>query len=563
MSKPRPYQQEAIDCVFKEWEESSSTLVVCPVGCGKTHIFAGVIAGVIKRMAPGRTLVIAHREELIFQARAKIMEVAGLECSIEKAELLASTHLFNRTPVVVASIQTLISGGDRKRMQRFNPMEFSCIVIDEAHHATAKSYRDAIKYFMEGNPNLKLLGVTATPDRADEQALGQIFQTVAFDYEVLDAIHDGYLVPVEQQMVTVEGLDFSNVKTTAGDLNGADLAAIMENEKNMQGVAGSSIEIIGDRRSIVFTASVKQAENVCEIFNRHRPFMAEWICGKTDQEERRKTLERFSRGEVQVVCNVGVLTEGYDNPGVECILMARPTKSRSLYAQCVGRGMRPLNGVVDGEVLTREDRKSLIAGSPKPACLVVDFVGNSGRHKLMTTADILGGKVSDAAIARAIQRAKDSTEPVNMSQILDEEENEIQEEHKRRIMAEQARRAKLVARVRYTSNRINPFDAMDISPAAERGWDSGKILSEKQSNLLMSQGIDPRSLPYAQSKQLLNELFRRWNNKLCTMKQSSLLKNHGYETRDLTMKDASKLIDALAKNGWRRPDFNGVAEGKL
>ena len=211
----RPYQSAASDAIFKEWQDNDSTLVVMPTGGGKTILFADVI----RRVFPRRALVIAHREELIFQARDKIERVTGLKASVEMGEYGAEGGLFGTARVVVSTIQTQCSGGDGGgRMTKFDPSQFGLLIIDEAHHATSPTYRRVIDYYRT-NPALKVLGVTATPDRADEQALGQVFQSVAFDYEVLDAIHDGWLVPIEQQMVHVEGLDYSSIRTTAGDLN--------------------------------------------------------------------------------------------------------------------------------------------------------------------------------------------------------------------------------------------------------------------------------------------------------------------------------------------------------
>ena len=318
--KLRSYQSAASDAIFKEWQENDSTLVVMPTGGGKTVLFADVI----RRVFPRRALVIAHREELIFQARDKIQRVTGLSADVEMGEYRADGGLFEQARVVVSTIQTQCSGGDGGgRMSKFDPQRFGVLIIDEAHHATSPSYRRVIDYYRT-NPALKVLGVTATPDRADEEALGQVFQSVAFDYEVLDAIHDGWLVPIEQQMVHVEGLDYSSIRTTAGDLNGGDLAAVLEAEKNLQQMASASLAIIGARRALVFTASVKAAELTAEIFNRHRPNMAAWVCGKTEREERRRVLADFASGKVQVVCNCGVLTEGFDDPGVEVVIMGRP-----------------------------------------------------------------------------------------------------------------------------------------------------------------------------------------------------------------------------------------------
>src|SRR5512142_227868 len=539
----RPYQSAASDAIFKEWQENDSTLVVMPTGGGKTVLFADTI----RRMFPRRALVIAHREELIFQARDKIERVTGLKADVEMGEYRAEGGLFGVARVVVSTIQTQCSGGDGGgRMAKFDPSQFGLLIIDEAHHATSPSYRRVIEYY-QSNPALKVLGVTATPDRADEEALGQVFQSVAFDYEVLDAIHDGWLVPIEQQMVHVEGLDYSSIRTTAGDLNGGDLAAVMEAERNLQPMASASVAIIRARRALVFTASVKAAEMTAEIFNRHRPEMAAWVCGKTEREERRRVLADFAAGKVQVVCNCGVLTEGFDDPGVEVVIMGRPTKSRALYSQMVGRSTRPLPGVVDGPE-TPEARKAAIAGSAKPSCLVVDFVGNAGRHKLITSADILGGKVSEEALERAVKRVRAAGGPVNMTEALDEAEAELREQ---RRLAEAARRANLVAKARFTTQTVDPFDVLALEPARARGWDQGRQLSEKQRSLLAKQGINPDRVSFAEGRQLIAEIFRRWDGKLCSFKQAKVLRKYGYAT-DVSFAEASATIDALAKNKWVR-----------
>lgn len=549
----RPYQVAAHDAVLEEWKEVTSTLIVIPTAGGKTVVFSAIIAS---RM-PGRAMVIADREELIFQARDKIMNVAGLQCCIEMGELSAKTTLFQKSDVVVATVQTLNSAlGDRTRMSKFDPKEFSTLVIDEAHHAVAQSYRNVIHYFTSNNPNLKVLGVTATPDRTDEEALGQVFETVAFDYEILNAIDDGWLVPVEQQMVFVEGLDLTQVRTTAGDLNGADMAAILEAEKNLLPIASASIQIIGRRKSLVFAATVKQAQMLCDIFNRHHAGMAQFVHGGTPKEERRTILEDFQNNRVQVLCNCDVFSEGFDSPGVEVIILAKMTKSRSKYAQWCGRSMRTLPGLVDG-IPTAEGRRAAIKASAKPCCTIVDFCGSSGKHKLMTTADILDGNYSDAVIAAVKERCAKSTTPVNVTAAMEEEQKKIQERIKAAILAEQARRAKLVASVKFTTKTINPFDAFDITPVKSRGWDDGKTLSEKERDLLMrTLGVDPDKLGYAASKQILREQFRRWRNKLCTAPQAAKIKQFlpNMNTREMGFKRASAVIDLIAGNNWRVPE---------
>lgn len=545
---PRDYQQEAHDCIFEEWKSVTSTLVVAPTGTGKTVLFAMVC----NTVQPKRCMVIAHREELIWQARDKIFKTTGLECGIEMADKFVNNSLFGDLPVVVSTVQTQNSAwGDRKRMGRFNPKDFGVLIIDEGHHATADSYKNLINYYKVNNPAIKVLAVTATPDRADEIALGQVFETVAFDYEILDAIHDGWLVPVDQQFVEIAGLDFSEMRTTAGDLNGADLAAVMESEKNLQGVASSSVQIIGDRRAIVFTASVKQAEVLSNIFNRHKDGCSQWVCGTTNKDQRRELLAKFQQGQTQIICNCGVLTEGFDDPGVEVIVMARPTKSRSLYAQMAGRSTRPLSGLVDG-LPDKDARKAAIAGSAKPSCLIVDFVGNSGRHKLVSSADILGGKVSDEAIERAIQSAKAKGTAVRISDELDAEEQRLRKIAEERRIAEEARKSRLVAKVKFSTKQINPFDLFQIAPVTkDRGWDQGKVLSEKQKGVLLKIGVNPDDMPYAQAKQILNEQFRRWNLKLASIGQLKVLRRYGYNDPNIPFKTASELMNRLAANRWK------------
>ena len=545
----RHYQADAKALVLNEWETVRSTLVVLPTGTGKTVLFAAII----EACQPLRSLVLAHREELIWQAREKIIRFANLDCEIEMAELYANTgDLFTQAPVVVSTVQTQGSGyGGRSRMGRFKPTDFGRIIFDECHHATADSYRNIQNYYQQ-NPLARFLGVTATPDRADEEKLGKVFDSVAMSYEILDAIHDGWLVPVEQQFVHVQGLDFSAMRTTAGDLNGADLGAVMESEANLLGVAGATLQIIQNRRTIVFTASVLQAEMLAGIFNRHKTGMANWVCGKTNKDVRRQMLTDFKSDKFQIIVNCGVLTEGYDDWGVSCIVMARPTKSRALYAQMAGRGTRTVDGLVD-PLPTPEVRREAIALSTKPSCLIIDFVGNSGKHKLMTTADILGAKFSDEVVEVAIKKAKESGGPVKITELLDEAETDIQAKVKAARAAEEARRAKLVANVKYSTKIVNPFDAWDLDPVKERGWHQGKVLSQPQRDLLMKQGIDPDTMHYAAAKAVLNEMFRRWGNKLCSLRQAAILKKHGFSTHNMPFTEASRLITELKNNGWKRP----------
>jgi len=538
----RPYQTAAVDGIFEAWRTSRSTLLVQPTGTGKTVTFAHVI----NRMPVGRALVLAHREELIFQAADKIEAVTGAKPDIEMAEMRADGAMFGKARVVVSSIQTQCAGhnGDT-RMKRFDPQEFSLLVVDEAHHATAPTYRRVLEHYGR-NPDLKILGVTATPDRHDEDALGQVFDTVAYDYELLDAIHDGWLVPIHQRSVVVDGLDYSSIRTTAGDLNGADLARVMEYEETLHAIASPTLELAAGRKTLVFAASVAHAERLCEIFNRHSTGCARFVTGTTPKDERRGMLADYAAGKFQMLVNVGVATEGFDEPGIQVVVMARPTKSRALYAQMAGRGTRALPGLVDAHEAA-DARRAAIAASAKPACQIIDFVGNSGRHKLITTADILGGNYSDEVVDRARKAAETADgAAVDMAELLADAEKTIAEERER------TRRAALRVKARYTSQVVDPFDILHIEPWRERGWDTGRQPSEKMLALLERNGIDTKGLTFTQAKQLVGEIIHRYEAKRCSYKQARLLARFGYPT-DVPFAEASRLIDALAKNNWQRP----------
>ena len=552
--KSRPYQKSAEDNTIGLWRSGSTSLLgVMPTGTGKTI----VIAGIIRRMFPRRTLVVAHRQELIWQAKDKIKTVTGFEVDVEMGEYKSTTNgdLFKpQARVIVSTIQTLTAGGDGAgRMGKFNPDDFGLLVIDEAHHSTSSSYRKVMDYFRT-NPNLKILGVTATPDRSDKEALGQIFDQVSFDYEILDAIKDGWLVPIQQQMVSIEGLEYGDIRTTAGDLNQADLEAVMMNEKNLQGIASSSIEIVGDRRGIGFASSVAHAKTLSDIFNRHQHGMSGFVHGGTDKEERRKIIFDFAQGKIQWLWNCGVFTEGFDDSGVEVIVMARPTKSRSLYAQMAGRATRPHESIAHqlNNVTIASLRRAMIARSVKPSCLIVDPVGNSGKHKLMTTADILGGNVSEQAIEAAKTSARKSGKPVMMAQSLLEEEQRL-EEIKQKEQAELARKARLVGKATYKTTTIDPFALFDVKPIANTGTDKGKQFTERQREFLKKRGFDPDKMDYARGKQLIGIMMERLDKHLCSIKQAAILKRHGCEV-NVNFDQASAMIDQIAKNGWSKPD---------
>lgn len=561
----RPYQTECYDNVLGELESSRSTLVVMATGTGKTVLFGHVAAN----WPSGRVLIVAHRDELIRQAADKVGRIVGEECAIEMgAERSNEGRLYEKSHVVVTSVQTM---SRPNRHQRFDPNEFGLIIIDEAHHSVANSYLSIVGHFRQ-NPNIKLLGVTATPDRADEEALGKLYESVAYEYGIREAIHDGWLVPIQQQLIQVHGLDFSRCRTTAGDLNQGDLAAIMENEKMLHAIVDPTLEIAGDRKTLVFTTSVAHAERACEITNRHRPGSAEWIHGGTPMDVRREILRRYFHDDFQYLFNCAIALEGFDEPGIQVVAMARPTKSRALYAQAIGRGTRPLPETVDG-LVTAEERRSAIAASNKPNVLVLDFVGNSGNHKLVHAPDVLGVEYNDDELADALAEIAAKSE---QGEALDVEEafalaeehrkilrqkRELEEAERQRFFEEQRlrrdaelKRRGIIAKAEYSQRNVDAFDVFDIHRNRERGWHKGKKPTPKMLALLRKAKIPEAQLErlsFHEAGQLIRTVTERWDKNLCSYKQAALLRRYGY-SQDCTFTEAKKIIDELARNGWKR-----------
>ena len=537
----RPYQEDAVSAVMEKFKTSDSTLIVMATGLGKTATFGEII----RRMALGgkRCLVIAHRSELVEQAARHIQTKVGLKVGVEMAERSATQGFYNDT-VVVASVQSCVSDrGGLRRMERFNPSEFALVVIDEAHHATSGSYREVVDWFTAGGA--KVLGVTATPDRADESALGQIFDSVAYEYGISEAIKDGYLVNIKQSMVTVESLNYSECRTMGGDLNGADLDRILKFEETLHQMVIPMMEISGNRRTLLFCASVDHAKKVSELINRYKPRASTFVSAGTPTEERREIFSRFGNGDYQYLCNVGIATEGWDDPatdgkGVQVIAMMRATKSRSLYCQMIGRGTRTIAGVIDG-LESPEARKEAIAKSTKPSVTVLDFVGNSGRHKLIRVADALGGdwddKVVDRVTKESIDRAGGSVEEIDVLAQLDAIERMMIRE------AEEARRNFIKMKTSFKTQDIDPFSALGIVARRVPGWALRIPATEKQMSFLKRNAVpNIDNINTKQASQLIEHIMSSPSDK-----QAWLLRKYGIDPVGMNRKTASEEIDKIKR----------------
>lgn len=468
-------------------------------------------------------MMLSHRFELNQQARASFGHVCDEDVALEQASYHAD-QWGNKDRIVVASVQTLVSKRRGKyRMEKFDPNEFGLVMIDEAHRSAAASYQRIVNYFKQ-NPNCRFLGVTATPDRLDGVGLGCVFEDVACNLDISWGINNGWLVQPRQMFVQIDGLDFSEVKTKGGDLDQQQLAKIVEMEENLHSMAKPIVDVSKGKQAIVFTASVGQAHRLAEIIRDyhhrvhgavHRDTAVSLDGSLTPQDPRRQQVVKdFKNGSIQYLVNCGVATEGFDAPATSVIAIGRPTKSRALYTQMVGRGTRPLPGTVDKHP-TAEERIAAIAKSDKPDCVVLDFIGQSSRHKLICTTDILSGENEPAEVldrANKILKKKDFT-----GTTLDA----LREAREKLEAEREARRAKLTMGVKYQlRENSSVYDMASIPTVRVPGYLMNKKPSDKQRNMLLKLGftltqigdMNPRSASVAIDHAINNpkNSFGRW-----------------------------------------------------
>lgn len=544
----RKYQQQAVDSAIEQLAEHPATLLIMPTGAGKTVVFGDIIRQTI---GSGRVMVVAHREELLDQARDKIQAITGIRPDLEMADSRACDGMF-KSPIVVSSVQTQVSGRNGvRRMHRFDPNEFAMLIVDEAHHAAADTYRAVIDHYRT-NDRLRVLGVTATPDRHDEKALGMIFDSVAFEYGITDAIEEGWLVPIVQKYLSVE-IDFSGVKYTLGDFNGADLREVLSHGSTLEQIASDSIQYARERRTLVFSDCIDNAERLTEAYNRHCISSAKIVTGETPKDERRNLIADYRAGRFQFLVNVGVATEGFDVPEIACVVMARPTCSRSLYAQMAGRGTRPLGGIVDG-LDTDSARKSAIEESGKRDLLILDLVGNSTKHKLITCADILGGNYDDRIVELAEREMRESAVPVDVADALETAKRKRNEE----IEAEARNKELLQLRRKSSGRDVDPFEVFGIPQGAARGWDNDRPVDDEQRTKLEKWGIDGiDKMNHVSAAKMIREFQLRTRRGLATYKQTKqLVRRWGMtpeEARRTTFEEAGRRMTILAANNWQKP----------
>lgn len=492
----RPYQEDAILAINEKWQEWQRELLVLPTGCGKTVVFNS-----IAHERPGRTLILAHRDELIEQARDKYNGMFGEM----PGKIKAQENDIQR--VTVGSVQTMC--------RRDYSGQFDTVIVDEAHHAISPQYQDVLKQF----PGAKVLGVTATPDRGDKRSLGQYFDGIAYEYGLKQAVKDGYLCEIMAKTIPLE-IDMSSVKVSLGDFEVGAIASTLE--PYLPQIASAIIENASARKTVVFCPLISIAQELAGMI----PGAREVNGSSTDRKETLEWFDLASPG--AVLCNAMLLTEGWDCPSCDCVVVLRPTKVRSLYCQMIGRGTRLAPG--------------------KSNLLILDFLWLTGRHNLCRPASLISE--NDTDIERVVKKAEG--EEIDLFGAVSD--------------AEEARRSALAAelekQVKKKSKLVNPLDLFsilddiglaDYEPVFK--WEEQPATS-KQIQTLQNFQIDAEGVTKGYASAILDRLISRSKKGLATPKQVKCLKGFGYEAVEWTRDQASKKISQLAAVGWKRWKLN-------
>lgn len=513
----RPYQTAAKDAIFESWDSGvKRTLLVLPTGCGKTIVFSKVAEECVRH--GDRVLILAHRGELLDQAADKIQKSTGLGCAVEKAEQSCFGSWFR---IVVGSVQTLMR---EKRLNQFPEDYFGTIIVDEAHHCISQSYQNVLQYF----DNAKVLGVTATPDRGDMRNLGEYFENLSYEYTLPEAIKSGYLCSIKAMTIPLK-IDLSSVGVQAGDFKVGDIGSALD--PYLKQIATEMEKYCADRKTVVFLPLIATSQKFKDILIEHG-FKAAEVNGNS--EDRAEILADFEKGKYNVLCNSMLLTEGWDCPSVDCIIVLRPTKVRSLYSQMIGRGTRLAEG--------------------KDHLLILDFLWHTERHELCHPASLIC--TSEEVARRMTKNMEDGAgEAVDLEEAEEQAASDVVADREaalaKKLAEMKKRKRKLVDPLQFELS-IQAEDLTGYVPAF--GYES-KAVSDSQKSALERAGIFPDEIESAgEASALLDRISKRRQLGLTTPKQIRFLEGRGFNhVGTWKFDDARKLIDRIAANGWRVP----------
>ena len=511
----RPYQEEAKDAIFAEWNNGNKkTLLNLATGLGKTVVFSKVAEEFAKK--DKKVLVLAHRAELLDQAADKIKNITGFDVSYEKA---SQTSLDSNASITLGSVQTVSKD---KRLEMFDKHYFDAVIVDEAHHCMSPSYQKVLKHFNDAY----VLGVTATPDRGDKKVLSEYFNSEAYEYGIRQGIENKYLCPIKAQMIPLK-IDISNVSLSSGDFSlGESDKAI---EPYLYEIASIIAKDYSDRKTVIFLPLVNTSKKMCEMLN-SLGIPAVEINGKT--RDRNERFKDFADGKYKVLCNAMLATEGWDCPSVDCIVILRPTKIRSFYTQMVGRGTRPFEG--------------------KDHLLLLDFLWLSKKHNLCRPSSLIA---KDDTVMQFMQfKLERSGQAVDIMNLEEEAATEIANAHERalanKLAKMRSRKSKLIDPLQFSVSI--GFDITSYEPifAWEKSKPSARQLQILENNCFDSSLVTSKGL----ASKLIDHIINRSKRGMSTPKQIRFLENYGFEhVGQWKNAQASAMIGRISMNKWQLP----------
>lgn len=551
VKNPRPYQLECTNAVRAALAKTRSTLVTAATGTGKTFIFSMLTKACLEKSGL-RVMILVDRIELVDQASRAVYEATGIHPAIERGDQSADGWFGGPPKVVIATFQTLAND---IRLKRFVPDEFGLVIVDEAHLAITDIRLDIVRWFMTGKKT-RLVGVTATPERLDGKSLAQMFESVAFEYPILSAISDGYLVPIRGRQEIITSVSLEGVGKPGRDYTDAELAELYEQQAPMVELVGGLLTKTEGRSTLAFCPSVDHAIATATMLNATAgKKIAAYVHGELHEDVRRLAFKQLGDGTIRILTNYGVATVGVDVPRIGCVANARPTKSRPLFTQMVGRGTRPLPGVVDAPGLdTPEQRKAAIAASAKPDVLVLSFVGRGEHMDLMGPEDALGGSLTEG-VRRKIAKVREQGESYDPLAELERAEAAAKSEavEERRRAAQLAANKAKVAKVEGQSLDMDLFSKVGTEEQIKR-WTGGnpramaglKILAKFHIPAWKIKQLGESHNPQAAISKMAGECIARAKAGRLTHNQEAVLRRHAAQL-NMTPADVARLSKADAR----------------
>lgn len=511
----RPYQNDFVLAVENGWKDYRKQLGVAPTGSGKTIIFSW-LAKRQHDFTGKKTLILAHREELIDQAIAKLHAATGIIAQKEKAECHASLT----SPVVVASVQTMI-----RRLDKWPSDHFGLVVMDEAHHTLADSFKRVLNHF---NGNSNILGVTATPDRGDKRNLGEFYENIAHEIQLLDLIKDGFLSPITIKSIPLK-IDLNSVSSIAGDFDSGELGHVLE--PYLDQIAQAIKLHAGTRKTLCFLPLIATSHKFVESC-RAAGISCDHVDGES--EDRKEKLEAFGRGDFQLLSNAMLLLEGYDCPDISCVVMLRPTRSRPLFAQAVGRGTRIAEG--------------------KENLLLLDFLWLHERHRIVHPASLIAKSEEEAEEITLLAEEKEAAGeqmPMDLLGLASEAQAQREEALRKKLKAMANRKAKFISAEEFAVTH-HAMAVAEWEPTMK--WHEDPV-TEKQAKYIEEAGINLDTVRgKGHASQILDVYFPLRGQRPASSKQKWVMRNRGWVSHDgkrdadsATVSDAITFFASLNK----------------